>query len=277
MRTAQPAAECGLSFASLASSSTYGNSYLICGGGSRVLIDCGLSRRAMEQGLIALGVAPGTLDAIFVTHEHGDHTRSLCLKTSFAQKHGIPVYAPALVWRLCGGAYGLDNCFRATVADGDEVRAGGLKVAALGKPHDGAEPLCFVVRSATAGATESVAVVTDLGHLPETLAASLRGATACILESNHDVEMELNSGRPRHLIRRVLGDRGHLSNEQAARAAVALATAATRVIALAHLSLDCNLPDLAVKVVSDACREVGLRPTVEALPAGAPSRAFRTS
>lgn len=265
----------GLAFASLASSSVYGNAYLISGAGSSVLIDCGLSRRGLEQGLAHLGVPPASLGAIFITHEHTDHTRSLCLKTSFAEKHRIPVFAGREVWRTFGYGYGLCAELREEVEDGDEVAVGDLRIAALDKPHDSVEPLCYRVSLATQD-WHSVAVVTDLGHLPRTLGESLRGASALILESNHDVGMEQTSGRPWHLIQRVLGNLGHLSNEQAAEAALRLATPATTQITLAHLSLDCNRPDLALEAVEESLRRRGLVPSVEALPAGGISRIYHT-
>ncbi len=265
----------GLAFASLASSSVFGNAYLVRGAGSAILIDCGLSRRALEQGLLELGVPPASLGAIFITHEHTDHTRSLCLKVSFAQKHGIPVFAGREVWRSFGYAYGLSPALREEVRDGDEVAVGELRVAALEKPHDAVEPLCYRV-SLVGQEWHSVAVVTDLGHLPWTLADSLRGASALVLESNHDVRMEMTSGRPRYLIERVLGNLGHLSNEQAADAVVRLATGATTQVTLAHLSIDCNRPELALDAVAGALRRQGLAPSVEALPAGGTSRLYHT-
>ncbi len=231
-------------FCSIASSSG-GNAYLVTGrDGTAVLVDCGVSLRRLEAGLTAFGVAPGDVAGVFMTHEHADHVQALRLRHPFPVRHGLPVFAPAGFWDAAQTGPGLD---RRVIASGRSVRLGGLTVTAFPKPHDAAEPVGYLVEDGR----ESVGMATDLGTVTHDVLSALHGADHLIFESNHDPVLEARSGRPPYLIRRVMGDRGHLSNQQAGQALALLATSRTRTILLAHLSEECNLPELALETVTD--------------------------
>lgn len=232
-----------LQFCSLSSSSEHGNSYLIRAEGTYLLIDYGVRLRRMEKFLDQLGVKPGSIEAIFITHEHRDHTQAMHIKYPLHTRYNIRriVTSPRTLNKL-----GCKNeppfC---PLPPGREVNVSGISVRGLSKPHDAAQPLAFHLSTETA----SLAVVTDLGCMTPGLLSSLKGCNYYIFESNHDMKMEMNSGRPPTLIDRVLGDRGHLSNHQAARALGQMVTEQTHEIMLAHLSLECNRPELAARVV----------------------------
>lgn len=263
-------------FCSLASSSTHGNAFLVeSAGGSRLLVDCGLPLRRLERCLAEAGVKPRDLQAILVSHDHLDHVRALLLRVPFADRHGVPVYTTARIWEE--GYWGkrmVDPSLRRLLVPGQGVRIGDLLVETFVTPHDAVESIGFVLRDRTAAGEQSLAVVTDLGHVPPHLAEQVQGATALVLESNHDVELERAAARPWPVKDRVLGDYGHLSNQQAAQALPALVTAATRVVLLAHLSLQCNSPELALGEARTALNSIGWQGELAVAPADCPSPFF---
>lgn len=259
-------------FSSLASSSKAGSAYLIEGGdGTRVLVDCGLGIRRLEARLWESGANPASVSGVFLTHGHSDHVAAVRLRRPFTRKFHVPLYASrSLLASLADGvavgpagdtgagapeggpfASGLGEAHPLRAAT--PVQVGGLEVTPFLKPHDADDPFGFVL---TDGESR-LAVVTDLGCVSREIVRLLRGSTFLVFESNHDVDMELNSGRPAHLIRRVLGDRGHLSNEQAGEALAEIAGPETRMVVLAHLSDECNTPELALSTVSRYLDEAG--------------------
>lgn len=256
-----------LHIASLSSSSTCGNSYLVWDDSSRpVLIDCGISLRRLVAALRLLGMEPGDLSGLFITHEHSDHIRSMCLRAPVAQRFGIPVFASAGFWEwyVDNMSCYLDPTLRRVIAPFETVSLSGATVMAFPKPHDAAEPLGFVVECGG----ERAGFAMDLGHVPARLEGVLTGMTHFIFESNHDVQMEKDSGRPYYLIRRVLGDLGHLSNDQAAESLARMVTSQTRQVILAHLSVECNTPLLALQSVGRALASAGKNPALHAAPPG---------
>jgi phosphoribosyl 1,2-cyclic phosphodiesterase len=252
-----------LRFCSLGSSSS-GNSYYVeTGNGTRILVDAGIHLRRLEQRLAVLGVEPASLHGVFLTHAHGDHVASYLIKRPFATRHGLHSYASTATWRelLAAGCGTLDHACCHRLEAGESVTLDDLTVLALAKPHDAGGALCYRISARE----EELAVVTDLGHLPPELMLALQGCHYYIFEANHDEAMERQSARPWSLKRRVLGAHGHLSNDQAAEALIKLAKQA-RGIWLAHLSEECNLPELAVRVVSERLRRAGIKASVESLP-----------
>ncbi len=252
--------------ASLSSSSTCGNAYVVWDDETRpVLIDCGISLRRLCKGLGDLGMVPEDIGGLFITHEHRDHVSAMCLVTPVAQRYDIPVYASRGFWNWYSslGRF-VDPSLINVVGDGSAVEVGNALVEAFEKPHDAREPLGFVVRAGGCRA----AFVMDLGHVPRTLEEQLLGCEYLVFEANHDVDMEKNSGRPSYLIQRVLGNQGHLSNEQAAECLSRLVGENTKQVILAHLSTQCNTPKKAVGAVCAKLLSSGINCDVSAAPAG---------
>lgn len=266
-----------LSFWSLSSSSTFGNAYLIeNSSGTRILIDCGVPLRRLEAALLDLGVAPETLSAVFITHDHTDHVRALTPKKPFAARHGIPVYATGAFWEswrfdwhdsLGELAETIEPGRPVCVENAGNSATGPLRVIAVEKPHDAPCPVGYIIE----GGKERLAVLTDLGHMPENIIRAAHGVDHLIIESNHDRDMELRSNRHWYLKQRVLGPRGHLSNDQAADALKAIVTASTKTVLLAHLSLECNLPDLAQNTAASALSRTGFGGRLLVAPPDRPS------
>lgn len=257
-----------LRFCSFSSSSS-GNCYFIQStGGTSVLIDAGVPLRRLERNLDSIGVNPRDLGGIFLTHAHHDHVASYLIKKPFATRHGLHTYASTGTWRelLQRGCGELDhdNCHR--LESSQTVHIGDITITAYAKQHDAAGAVCFEIASGE----ERLAVVTDLGCYTQELLVALRGCHYYIFEANHDVQMEERSARPWSLKQRVLGPHGHLSNEQAALALVQMAGQA-RGVWLAHLSEECNCPDLACRIISDSLLQAGLEVPVFNLPSRSPS------
>ena len=254
-----------MQIASLSSSSTSGNSYVVWDDGCRpILVDCGVPIRRLVSSLNEFGILPEDVAGIFITHEHSDHVRAMCLVTPLAQKYRIPVYAAPGFWDWYSSySCRLDKDLMRTIKAGEVVQVSGASVKAFRKPHDALEPLGFVVECGG----EAAGFAMDLGHVTQEVEDCLTGLDHLVFESNHDVDMEKNSGRPWHLIRRVLGRLGHLSNDQAAEALSRIVTSGTRQVILAHLSTECNTPEIAKRVVSQSLKRSGKSPSVHVAPA----------
>lgn len=251
---------------SLASSSKHGNAYVVWEDSKPpLLIDCGLSLRRLVNALEQIGLCPEDLAAMFITHEHSDHVKAMCLKTPFPQKFNVPVFASAGFWKWFEARHRgcIDPSLVHCIGDNQRVEIAGYTVHGFLKPHDAREPMGYRID----GASSSVGFAMDLGHVPPKVENLLRGLEYLVFEANHDVEMEINSGRPGFLIRRVMGRLGHLSNDEAADALTRLVTPYTKQVILSHLSIDCNCPEIATKVVGNELKTCGLEPEIKVAPA----------
>ena len=225
-----------LRFRSLASGSS-GNATLVEATDglqrTRLLIDCGLGLRQLGERLARAGLSLAELDAIFITHEHGDH---IGCALAVAARFGTPLWMSAGTRAaLPGEATGLN-----LAADGQAIAIGALEVRPFTVPHDAREPLQL---SCTDG-DRRLGVLTDLGHVTAHALAQLAGCHALMLESNHCPELLAASRYPPFLQRRVGGPHGHLSNAQAADALARLRHDRLRTVVGAHLSEQNNRPAL---------------------------------
>ncbi|MEN8175193.1 MAG: MBL fold metallo-hydrolase [Pseudomonadota bacterium] len=222
-------------FASLGSGSR-GNATLVEGGGTRILVDCGFSARELEHRLRGLEVAPDSLDALLVTHEHGDHARGVA---AVARRHGLAVWATPGTGRAAGFSEVLD--FHLFSCHGGPFRIGDLWITPFAVPHDAAEPCQYVIGDGRS----RVGLLTDTGAFTPHILSCLHQVDALILECNHDSGMLARGPYPPALRARVGGGQGHLSNAQAAAILARLDHPGLRHLAVAHLSEKNNHPDLA--------------------------------
>jgi len=232
-------------FKSLGSGSS-GNATLVQSSGSdtcNVLIDCGFGLRQLLQRLEKSGVLPDQLDAIFITHEHGDHTG--CVQ-ALSNQYNIPVWMSAGTAAAIGyvNASGLLR----TASDGDVIALNGLQLCPFTVPHDAREPLQL---TCTDGAAK-LGVLTDLGHATTHVLDRLQGCHALILECNHDTDLLAASDYPPFLKQRVGGHYGHLANSQAAGIAGAVLHSRLKHVVAAHLSQQNNSPELAKTSLAQA-------------------------
>ncbi|KGX84835.1 MBL fold metallo-hydrolase [Pontibacillus litoralis] len=238
-------------FSVLASGST-GNCFYIGTDNQKWLVDAGLSAKQIERLLDEVHIDPNELDGIFVTHEHSDHIKGLGI---MARRYQLPIYGNAKTWKAMEDKIGkvtLDQKFEFPMASVKTF--GDLEVESFGVSHDAAEPMFYVFRNGGS----KVALVTDLGYVSERIKKTVEHADAYIFEANHDVEM-LRMGRyPWNTKRRILGDEGHVSNEDCALALTDIIGNNTQRIYLAHLSQDNNMKDLARMSVTNILKERGI-------------------
>lgn len=228
-------------FASLGSGSE-GNALVVESGQSRLLLDCGFSVAETVRRLERLGVAPESLDAILVTHEHDDHVGGVA---RFSRRFGTPVY-------LSYGTYAAatrDNFVEVVVIDSHTpFTVGDLEVLPYPVPHDAREPTQFVFGD---GAVR-LGVLTDTGASTPHIESMLSGLDALVLECNHDLELLRNSAYPERLKDRISGRLGHLDNAQAAQILLSIDRSGLQHVVAAHLSQKNNRPELAIDALAGA-------------------------
>ena len=206
-------------------------------GVTHLLVDCGFGIRELDKRLGAAGMLGEQVDAIFITHEHGDHIG--CAR-QLALRERIPVYMSEGTHAALGHP-DFDGLLR-LAADGSAFEVGALQVRPFTVPHDAREPLQL---TCTDGDVR-FGVLTDLGHVSAHVLEQLAGCATLLLECNHDEAMLMASRYPPFLKRRVGGAWGHLANSAAAALAQSLLAAGSlRQVVAAHLSEQNNKPELA--------------------------------
>ncbi|MFA1819678.1 MBL fold metallo-hydrolase [Virgibacillus oceani] len=240
-----------LRFSVLASGST-GNAFYIESKQTKLLVDAGLSGKQMDRLFNEIEVDPRELSGILVTHEHSDHIKGLGI---IARKYNLPIYANEKTWRSMENAIGKITTDQKFLFELEEVKTfNDLDVTSFGVSHDAVEPMFYTFHHEG----KKVALVTDLGYVSERIKKMVEEADAYIFEANHDVEM-LRMGRyPWNVKRRILGDSGHVSNEDAGLALADIIGNNTNRIYLAHLSQDNNMKDLARMSVDSILKERGI-------------------
>jgi phosphoribosyl 1,2-cyclic phosphodiesterase len=234
-------------------SGSEGNAVLVEAGSTRVLVDAGFSARDLTRRLHQLAVRPDSIRAIIATHDHGDHTRGIGV---FACQHQATVYMTPRTREACGS---LLRGSEATVCyePGRPFMIGPLRVEPFLTAHDAAEPVGVALTDEASGLR--IGVATDLGRPTAQTRHGLSNANFLVLEANHDEELLNGASYPWSVKQRIASTHGHLSNVAAARLAAELVHPGLAGILLAHLSAECNRPELARSVVSKALTKVGYR------------------
>ena len=212
---------------------------------TRLLIDAGLSGRQIRQRLLAIGRAPEGLDGILVTHEHSDHIQGLAM---IAAKLVIPIYCNRLTRDAIAAQTGGRFDFR-LFSTGSSFEVGDVQVETFSVPHDAYDPVGFLVHTDSG----NIGFLTDLGYATKLVIERVRAANVLLLETNHDVKLlQDDTRRPWSVKQRILSRHGHLSNDAAAGLAEQIVSADLHRLYLAHLSNDCNRPELAHRTVSQS-------------------------
>jgi phosphoribosyl 1,2-cyclic phosphodiesterase len=235
---------------------------------ARILVDAGFSPRQIRQRLAGIGRTPENLSAILITHEHSDHIAGLL---GIADKFQIPVYCnrdtqDATVWTFKNKwskktNLALENAgtFKSKIdwqlfTTGANFEIGDVLIETFSIPHDAQDPVGYVLRT-VAG---NIGFATDLGHVTRLVLERIRAANVLVLESNHDVKMLQNCPRRSWALKqRILGRHGHLSNATAAETAAQIMSADLKHLYLAHLSRECNRPELAHYVMAEQLHHIG--------------------
>lgn len=227
------------------SSGSSGNCIYVGSDNTNVLVDAGISGKRIENGLQSIEVDPKSLDAIFVTHEHTDHIQGLGV---MARRYQIPIYTTvetmnAIVHTKNVGKIP-ETLFQPIEAD-DKVVIKDLTINPFSISHDASNPLAYTFTSAG----HKIGIATDLGMYDEYIIKHLSNSEILLLESNHDVNMLQVGSYPYILKRRILGNKGHLSNDNTGKLLCKLLHEKLKYIFLAHLSKDNNYPELAYETV----------------------------
>lgn len=224
-------------------SGSSGNSLLVEAGGTRLLIDAGKPAKTIEEALSGFGLSPSDVSAILITHEHTDHIAGAGV---LGRKYRIPIYANAATWQAMENAVGsLPPGCRREFETGRDFYIGEVNILPFSTPHDAAESVgyCFYAKG------RKLTVMTDIGHMTENLYTAAAGSDLLLIEANHDPELVSSSRYPYPLKRRILSDRGHLSNENCGRALCRLYKSGVRGAILGHLSRENNFEQLALETV----------------------------
>ena len=232
-------------------SGSKGNAAVVEGPTGSVLIDCGISRRALMNRAAELGVDMDRVEAVLLTHEHADHVSGLSV---FCNHFDGPMYATA--GTASGRKYLCEMPFT-LVGHSDVLELGGMRVQCFPTSHDVNDPMGFCF----ATADDAVGYCTDTGVLTPEAADALAGARILALESNHDKKMLANGPYPGFLKARVGGEKGHLSNDQAAEALRKLVGPDTETVIAMHLSAENNRPSICVRTLAEAVGAVSANDT----------------
>ena len=216
-------------------SGSKGNSCIIRDRKTSILLDCGGTKKYLTQAIENAGSHIDSLDALLVTHTHKDHIAQIKM---FQEK---PIYSYCDIQDIAN---------HHKKKPGDTFIIGSLKITVIGLSHDAPNTVGYVIESAE----EKLVYITDTGYIPNRFKPLLENADYYIFESNHDVAQLLQTNRPMFIKQRILGDSGHLCNEDSSKQLSQLINTRTKEIVLAHLSQEANHPQLALDVIEDTFR-----------------------
>lgn len=220
-------------------SGSSGNCYYIGSPEKGILIDAGRSAKQIENALRERELSPENIEAIFVTHEHTDHVQGLRV---FAGRYGMKVYTAAGTIDQLEQKNYINSKVRISALGMEGLETDDMKIIPFHTSHDCAEGFGYVVETSDGRKT---AFATDTGYITDEMSAALKGCDTVVIESNHDVRMLEGGSYPYILKRRILSDKGHLSNDVCAGKLVELVRTGTTRMLLAHLSRENNIPILA--------------------------------
>ena len=217
------------------------------------MIDAGISCRQILERIFKLRENPGSIKGIFVTHEHIDHTRGVDV---LAREFGIPIYATKGTIKnsqLCS-----DDSFIQKIKNDETLKIGGMEISAFSKSHDAEDPVSFRIKNG-----KQISIATDIGYACKNVIESVEDSNFLAIESNHDLSMLENGPYPAFLKKRILGDRGHLSNLHSGLCVLEYAKSKLNNVLLSHISAVNNTPGLALSTFRNLLKErKDLRPKI---------------
>lgn len=229
---------------SIASGSS-GNCIYVGSEQTNVLVDVGISAKRIECGLNSIDIKPDTIQAILVTHEHSDHVSSLGI---MARRYQIPIYATAetvnSILKIKNIGALPEGIFH-YIKPNEPFMINDINVEPFSTSHDASNPVCYTMQADG----HKVGIATDLGKYDDYIVSKLEGSEVLLIEANHDVNMLMVGKYPYYLKQRILGDRGHLSNDSSADLISKLINKNLKQILLAHLSKENNYEELAYETV----------------------------
>ncbi len=230
-------------------SGSRGNSLIVHGSGSSLLVDVGFSLREFRRRLEIAGIDEGCLRAVLVSHEHSDHVKGLRV---VSQQLNLPVYCNRGTGEMIRDR-GLSPERLSLFAAGTPFTIDEFTIEPFSIPHDAIDPMGFIIRNATS----KIGIVTDLGHVGSMVCHHLRECDILVVESNHEIELVHQSSRPWSLKQRIIGRHGHLSNTASMELIRKVLHSRTRHLILAHASQDCNCYKLVKSYAEKNLLEMG--------------------
>ncbi len=233
-------------------SGSSGNSSLLDCGETKLLIDAGLTGKAVSGALSELSISPTELSGILITHDHIDHTKAVGI---LSRKYNLPVYANAATWEAMQPivkeiAFKNVRLFRSD----QDFYIGNVNITPFRTPHDAAESVGFTFFEGG----KKLLYMTDIGCVQDSMFSHAEGCSLVFVEANHDIEMLKNGPYPYVLKQRILSTKGHLSNESCGKLLSQFYSMGIRFAVLGHLSSENNTPSLALETVSNVLAEDGI-------------------
>jgi phosphoribosyl 1,2-cyclic phosphodiesterase len=252
-----------MELAALASGSS-GNCFYIENKGSAVLIDAGISSKQICERLSILKKNPGLIKAVFITHEHGDHTRGADV---FSRQFDIPIYATK---KTIQNSFLRFNDNVEAIKNNSIINLGGMEIEAFSKPHSAVDPVSYSILNG-----KRISVITDIGFASKNVISNVSDSDFLFMEANHD-EMMLEAGPyPYFLKKWIKSDEGHISNFQSAICVLEHASSRLKNIVLSHLSQINNNPKIALETFNFLIKErKDLKPEISISGRFTPTRLF---
>ncbi len=239
-----------LEICTLASGSS-GNSTYIGFDNKRILIDAGLSGKKINERLKDINLSVGDLDAILLTHEHSDHIQGAGV---ISRKCDLPLYTSQGTWEASKDKLGKISKKNLVIINKEGFNMGDGFIKPFNISHDAKEPVGYTISFKD----YKVALATDMGEITDEVKTEISNSDLVVLESNHDLEMLKMGPYPWSLKKRIMGAKGHLSNDAAGAAIIDLVKNSVSRILLAHLSKDNNVPELAFLTIKNMLIDAGI-------------------
>lgn len=233
-------------------SGSSGNSIFVASDNTKILIDAGLPGKSIEKALNDISENPTNIDAIFVTHEHIDHTKGVGV---LSRKYNIPIYANAPTWDAMSKNIGKIKENNINILETNYTTIKDMDIISYKISHDAAAPSGYSLECKN----KKACIATDLGFFSTEISKTLEDSDVVLLESNHDVQMLKFGPYPYNLKRRILSNIGHLSNEDCGKAIVNITNSKFKKVILGHLSKTNNYPELAYQTVLNVLTESGIQ------------------
>ena len=233
-----------LNFCSLYSGSS-GNSLYVETENAKLLVDCGVSCKKVEEGLKSIDVDPSSIDAVIITHEHSDHVKGL---GTFSKKYNVPIYAnQETLDNMESQTSKISTSNINTFKISDKFNINDIEILPFSISHDAANPCGFNIFKDN----KKISIATDIGTMDTKTIKNLEDSIFILLESNYDPDILRCSPYPYLLKRRIAGPTGHLPNNKAGETISYLMQSGLQTAMLGHLSKENNFPELAYKTVTE--------------------------
>lgn len=224
------------------SSGSSGNALFIESEKTKILIDAGLNAKQISLRLSSIGININDINAICLSHEHGDHTQAINI---LQKKHKIPIYVNYLTKEALIKNDKFKDLHYKIFESGTTFLIGDLSIETFLVPHDAAEPVGFKITNKN----KSIGIITDVGIPTPLIMDKLKNCNLLVVEANYDEDLLIDAQRPYKLKQRIRGNLGHLSNIDSAKIITACHHKNLKHVILAHLSSDCNTPRIASDTV----------------------------